>query len=160
VGRAGSLIQEIKPIAQEETTRLEVFHRCLALGDTAQLGWTAVCVRWWVRSPLQDPHTHPLRITECSGLAETSVGHPVQPPCPSRVTQSRLHRTASRWVLNISREGDSTTSLETLPNLSYFPVFFLLSYPHRSRIYLPVLGLLKSRDAQRLPGLSQVPQQP
>ena len=35
-------------------------------------------------------------------------------PCSSRVTQSRLHRTASRWVLNFSREGDSTTSLGNL----------------------------------------------
>jgi len=51
------------------------------------------------------------RITGWSGLEGTSVGHPVQPPCPSRVTQSRLHRTLSRRGLNISREGDSTTSL-------------------------------------------------
>ena len=34
--------------------------------------------------------------------------------CRSRVTQSRLHRTASRRGLNISREGDSTTSLGSL----------------------------------------------
>ena len=42
------------------------------------------------------------------------MGHPVQPPCPSRVTQSRLHRTVSRGVWNISREGDSTASLRSL----------------------------------------------
>ena len=35
-------------------------------------------------------------------------------PCQSRVTQSRLHRILSRRVLNISREGDSTTSLGSL----------------------------------------------
>ena len=39
------------------------------------------------------------------------MGHLVQTPCWSRVTYSRLHRTWSRQVLNISREGDSTTSL-------------------------------------------------
>ena len=39
------------------------------------------------------------------------MGHPVQLPCQSRVTYSRLHGTLSRQVLNISREGDSATSL-------------------------------------------------
>jgi len=38
------------------------------------------------------------------------VDHLVQPLCRSRVTYSRLHRTLSRRVLNISKEGDSTTS--------------------------------------------------
>ena len=42
------------------------------------------------------------------------MGHLVQTPCRSRVTYSRLHRTLSRRVLNISREGDSTTSLGSL----------------------------------------------
>jgi len=42
------------------------------------------------------------------------VGHLTQTPCPSRVTWSRLHRTLSRQVFNISREGDSTTSLGNL----------------------------------------------
>ena len=42
------------------------------------------------------------------------MGHLVQPSCPSRVTQSRLHRTLSSRVWNISREGDSTVSLGSL----------------------------------------------
>ena len=42
------------------------------------------------------------------------MGHLVQTPHRSRVTYSRLHRTLSRRVLNISREGDSTTSLGSL----------------------------------------------
>jgi len=41
-------------------------------------------------------------------------GSPSPTPCRSRVTHSRLHRTSSRRVWNISREGDSTTSLGSL----------------------------------------------
>ena len=42
------------------------------------------------------------------------MGHLVQPSSRSRVTYSRLHRNLSRQILNISREGDSTTSLGSL----------------------------------------------
>jgi len=48
------------------------------------------------------------------GVGRDLCGSPSPTPCQSRVTQSRLHRTASRQVLNISRKGDSTTSLGSL----------------------------------------------
>ena len=44
------------------------------------------------------------------GVGRALCGSPSPTPCPSRVTQSRLHSTVSRQGLNISREGDSTTS--------------------------------------------------
>jgi len=56
------------------------------------------------------------RITESQkhrmvGVGRDLCGSPSPIPCPSRVTQSRLHRTVARRGWNISREGDSTTSL-------------------------------------------------
>lgn len=42
------------------------------------------------------------------------LDHLVKLLCPGSVTWSRLHRHASRWVLNISRAGDSTTFLGSL----------------------------------------------
>jgi len=48
------------------------------------------------------------------GVGRDLCGSPSPTPCRSRVTHSRLHRTLSRWVLNISREGDSTPSLGSL----------------------------------------------
>ena len=48
------------------------------------------------------------------GVGRDLCGSSSPTPCRSRVTQSRLHRTLSRRVLSISREGDSTTSLGSL----------------------------------------------
>jgi len=48
------------------------------------------------------------------GVGRALCGSSSPTPCRSRVTQSRLHSTASRQGLNISREGDSTASLGSL----------------------------------------------
>jgi len=48
------------------------------------------------------------------GVGRDLWGSPSPTPCPSRVAYSRLQRTLSRRVLNISREGDSTASLGSL----------------------------------------------
>ena len=48
------------------------------------------------------------------GVGRDLYGSSSPTPCRSRVTQSRLHRTLSRWCLNISREGDSTAPLGSL----------------------------------------------
>jgi len=48
------------------------------------------------------------------GVGRDLCGTSSPNPCPSRVTYSRLHSTAPRWVWNMSREGDSTASLGSL----------------------------------------------
>lgn len=50
------------------------------------------------------------RMVEVEG---TSEGYLVQPPCSSWTTYSRLPKTMTRWLLNISKE-DSTASLGNL----------------------------------------------
>jgi len=45
------------------------------------------------------------------GVGRDLCGSSSPTPYPSRVTQSRLHRTLSRWVWNISREGQSNQSV-------------------------------------------------
>jgi len=91
------------------------------------------------------PHKSHHRITECLGLAGTSVGHPAQLSCRSRVTQSWLHRTLSRQVLNISREGDSTAPLGSLCQGSVtlrvkkFFLVFRRNFPCSSLCPLPLV---------------------
>ena len=55
------------------------------------------------------------RVTELPGLEGTSRDYWVQPLCySSSLQQVTSHRKASRRVLNISREGDSTASVCSL----------------------------------------------
>jgi len=57
-----------------------------------------------------------LRITESQNVRGWKGPLWVQLPCWSRVTNSWLHRTLSRQVLNISREEESKISLGNLLN--------------------------------------------
>ena len=64
--------------------------------------------------------SHAALVPSCHGVAHFQRSSPrsarrglAQPAC-SRATYSRLQRTLSRRVLNISREGDSTASLGSL----------------------------------------------
>jgi len=71
-------------------------------------------------SPFRFMPSHPSNELSCPqnhrmlGVGSDLCGSPSPTPCRSRVTQSRLHRTLYRQVLNISREGESTTSLGNL----------------------------------------------
>jgi len=72
------------------------------------------------------------------GVGRDLCGSSSPTPCPSRVTQSRLHRTLPIQVLNISREGDSTASLGslgqgsvTLRGKKFFLMFFLMDVEER-----------------------------
>ena len=72
-----------------------------------------VGTRWLIR-PLPTQTILWLCNHRMVGVGRDLWGSPSATPCRSRVTQSRLHRTLSRRVLKISREGDSRTSLGSL----------------------------------------------
>jgi len=83
------------------------------------------------------------------GIGRDLWGSPSPTPCPSRVTQSRGHSTASRRGWNISREGDSTASLGSLGQGSK-TIYKVPSHPHHSVILWYAEGLEK-----RLGGLTE-----
>ena len=66
------------------------------------------------------------------GVGRDLCGSPSPTPCRSRVAYSRLHRTLSRRVWNISREGDSTTSLGSMITRTGNPVPRFLHRAHKS----------------------------
>jgi len=90
---------------KESLQRFRVFSRKLIQIRSSAGG------NWWCFSKklLADLH----RITDVRGW-KGPLWVTQSNPLPKQVTQSRLHRTLSRSVLNISREGDSTTSLSSL----------------------------------------------
>ena len=102
--------------SSREVCRWDRKHRAAGLSTTT---WCLCHAHAWpcllpgARNAQKSVHCN-YRVTECSGFAGTSVGHLVQLPCRSRVTYSKLQRTLSMRALNISREGDSTTSLGSL----------------------------------------------
>jgi len=64
--------------------------------------------------PVEEPWEKSSQNHRMVEVGRDLCGSPSPAPCQSRVTQSRLHSTASRRVLSISREGDSTASLASL----------------------------------------------
>ena len=79
--------------------------------------WAGWCTRWCPGSLLSNamsPCFKNHRITESQNRRGCKGPLRVQPPCWSRVTYSRPHRTTSRQVVNICREGESTASLGSL----------------------------------------------
>ena len=54
------------------------------------------------------------RVTESLKLEGTAGRHLVQPPCSGRAAESWLPRTMAKQLLNISKNGESTTSLGNL----------------------------------------------
>lgn len=57
---------------------------------------------------------HRVSVTEWMPLEGTPRGHPVPRHCTSRATSRQLLSTMSRWLLNISKVGKSTTSVGSL----------------------------------------------
>jgi len=74
------------------------------------------------------------------GVGRDLCGSSGPTPCRSRVTQRRLHRTLFRRVWNISREGDSTTSLGSLGQGSVTLRVKKLSEGTQTYIYLYNFG--------------------
>jgi len=71
-----------------------------------------VCLLFPLMRSFQELHVH--RITEWLKLKGTSGGHLVQPLCPSKTTKSKLSMIVCRWLLIISKDGDTTISLGNL----------------------------------------------
>ena len=110
------------------------------------------------------------------GVGRALCGSPSPTPCRSRVTQSRLHSTASRRSLNVSREGDSTASLGSLSQGSVtlrgkkFFLGFFRCYPssrassfvlrrgwQRSKLFRALEKLQSSCGLLKYPEMCQIP---
>ena len=94
----------------------------VALGDPAEELASCIWACFSFRRENSEAQTHCWNFKGCResqnhrmfGAGRDLCGSPSPTPCRSRVTYSRLRRTLSRRVLNISREADSTTSLGSL----------------------------------------------
>jgi len=119
------------PLAPKLWCVKPMFH-CFASYPFSGSDWSQLCLEsteqsWWPqRSLLRRRARQHLRKSFCQfkiregestglsqshrmvGVGRDLCGSPSPTPCPSRVTQSRLHSTASRRLLSISREGEST----------------------------------------------------
>ena len=79
-----------------------------------------------------------------AGVGRDLCGSPSPTPCPSRVTQSRLHSTASRRVLNISRVKEREHwYLDPCPALRRWCLYWLMPSPCCSSWVCFLLWILK-----------------
>ena len=100
------------------SSTLQLFPRPAQVQGKIQLRKSGMCYlsghRGESQLPVRHRHCGIPQNHRMVGVGRDLCGSPSPTPCRSRVTQSRLCRTTSRWVLNLSREGDSTTSLPRL----------------------------------------------
>ena len=109
------------------------------------------CQKWITYLNAVYPQNH--QITEWLKLEGTSRLHLVQSPYSEQVTKSTLPMTMFSWVLNISKSGDSTTSLgslfQCLTTLTVKKVFLMFKFNFTYFSLCPLLLLLSLVTTER-----------
>ena len=91
----------------------------LVISATTVSTETDVIFNIWTTSAANSRSVHSHRITESQitewpSLGGMSKSHLIQCSCSSRTTWSQLPRTISRWLLNVSKDGNPTIAVGNL----------------------------------------------